>query len=107
MADEFLKYVKENCRAHRNMEFYSSKMCISAKHLTTVVKQVTGHPASKWIEEFTILNAKMLLKTTNMTIGQISDELNFSTQSDFGKYFKHATGISPKEFRNKYCHGGQ
>jgi AraC-like DNA-binding protein len=55
----------------------------------------------KWIEEYTILNAKTLLRTTNLTVGQVSDELNFSSQSDFGKYFKRFTGISPKEFQLK------
>ncbi|MCI1640466.1 MAG: helix-turn-helix domain-containing protein, partial [Bacteroidales bacterium] len=61
----------------------------------------TGKTAMKWIEEYTILNAKTLLRTTNLTVGQVSDELNFSSQSDFGKYFKRFTGISPKEFQLK------
>jgi AraC-like DNA-binding protein len=43
--------------------------------------------------------AKALLKSTNMTIQQISDELNFPSQSFFGKYFKRVVGVSPKEYR--------
>jgi hypothetical protein len=34
-----------------------------------------------------------------MTIQQISDELNFPSQSFFGKYFKRCEGVSPKEYR--------
>jgi AraC-like DNA-binding protein len=45
------------------------------------------------------LEAKALLKSTNMTIRQISDELNLPSQSFFGKYFKRHIGISPKEYR--------
>jgi methylphosphotriester-DNA--protein-cysteine methyltransferase len=42
---------------------------------------------------------KALLQSTNMTILQISDELNFPSQSFFGKYFKRLTGMSPKSYR--------
>ena len=44
------------------------------------------------------LEVKALLKSTNMTIQQISDELNFPSQSFFGKYFKLVVGMSPKEY---------
>jgi len=47
------------------------------------------------------LEAKALLKSTNMTIQQISDELHFPSQSFFGKYFKRLAGVSPREYRKK------
>jgi AraC-type DNA-binding domain-containing proteins len=65
-----------------------------------VIKEAGGKSAGEWIDERVILEVKALLKSTNMTIQQISDELNFPTQSSFGKYFKRLTGISPKEYRN-------
>ena len=34
-----------------------------------------------------------------MNIQEIADRLNFANQSFFGKYFKHYTGMSPKEYR--------
>ncbi|MDE5914992.1 MAG: helix-turn-helix domain-containing protein, partial [Duncaniella sp.] len=48
-----------------------------------------------------ILEAKLLLRTTGMNIQEISVALNFSNQSFFGKYFKHLTGLSPREYRNR------
>jgi len=47
------------------------------------------------------LESKALLKSTNKTVEQISDELNFPSQSFFGKYFKRVTGMSPKEYKGK------
>ncbi|MBQ5724113.1 MAG: helix-turn-helix domain-containing protein, partial [Muribaculaceae bacterium] len=47
-----------------------------------------------------ILEAKVMLRSSNMTIQQIADELNFPSQSFFGKYFKKSVGVSPKEYRN-------
>ena len=56
--------------------------------------------AVSWIERLVVLEAQVMLKSSNLNIQQISDELNFKSQSFFGKYFKKFTGMSPKEFRN-------
>ncbi|MDR0368520.1 MAG: helix-turn-helix domain-containing protein, partial [Bacteroidales bacterium] len=53
------------------------------------------------IDNYVVLEAKALLKSTNMTVQQISDELNFPSQSFFGKYFHRVVGVSPKEYRQK------
>ena len=41
-----------------------------------------------------------MLQSSEMTIQQIAAMLNFPNQSFFGKYFKRATGLSPKQYRN-------
>ena len=68
-------------------------------YLSTVVRTCTGRIASEWIERHVAQEAKALLKSTNMTVQQISNELNFPSQSFFGKFFKRLTGLSPKEYR--------
>ncbi len=100
MSDQFLQLAQQNFRKERFLEFYANKMGVSPKHLSRTVKTQTGFSAVEWIERFVILEAKVLLKSSNLNIQQISDELNFPSQSFFGKYFKKITGMSPKEFRN-------
>lgn len=100
ISDRFLELVRDNCIIHRDMGFYANKMCLTAKHISLAVRTVTGDNAMKWIERYTILNAKSLLKTTHIPISEISDRLNFASASDFGKYFKKFTGYSPRDFRN-------
>lgn len=96
---KFLKCVSDNFKTERRVEFYADKMCISSKHLSAVVKEVTGKTASEWIDIYVILEAKVLLHTTSLSIQQISGRLNFANQSFFGKYFKRLTGKTPTEFR--------
>ena len=83
------------------MEFYAYQLCITPKHLSKVIKQTTHKNANDWIDEHVILEAKALLKSTNMTTQQISEELNFSDQLFFGKYFRRHTGMSPKEYKGR------
>ncbi|MBR5138300.1 MAG: helix-turn-helix domain-containing protein [Alistipes sp.] len=98
----FLSAVGDNYKKQREVGFYADKLCISAKHLSQVVKGLSGRNASDVIEDYVITEIKALLLSTNMTIQQISDYLNFPSQSVFGKYFKRLTGKSPKEYRADY-----
>lgn len=99
ITNEFLSIVKENFRKERQLKFYSDALCITPRYLSRVVKECTGASAAEWIERSVVLEARALLKSTNMTVQQISDELNFPSQTFFGKYFKRRVGMSPKEYR--------
>ena len=92
--------MQKHFKEQRFLDFYAEKLEISPKHLSRTMKKETGFSAVEWIERYVILEAKVLLKSTNLNIQQISDELNFPSQSFFGKYFKKKVGMSPKEFRN-------
>jgi len=100
-TDSFLKLVQTHFKEERRIAFYADKMSLTPKYLSTIIKVNSGKTAGEWIDGRVMLEAKALLKSTNMTVQQIGDELNFPTQSSFGKYFKRLTGVSPKEYREK------
>lgn len=99
LSKQFLELVKENFRKERQLKFYADALCITPRYLSRVVKECTGFSAADWIERYVVLEARALLKSTTMTIQQISDELNFPSQTFFGKYFKRRVGMSPKDYR--------
>ncbi|WP_123872986.1 helix-turn-helix domain-containing protein, partial [Chryseobacterium contaminans] len=45
-------------------------------------------------------HTKTLLKSTHLSIKQVSHELHFENSSVFCRFFKKITGISPRTFRN-------
>ena len=99
ITNSFLDLVRENCKEHRDIPFYADILRISPKHLSKAVRATTGEKAMQWIEKYTIINAKSLLRTSSLSIAQIADVLSFSNPSDFGKYFKKNAGCSPLAFR--------
>ena len=99
LVEKFMHLVQTHYKQERSLEFYASQLCLTPKHLAKVIKETTNKTANNWIDEHVILEAKALLKSTNMTVQQISEELNFSDQSFFGKYFKRQTGLSPREYK--------
>ena len=98
-CERFMVLVSENFKTQRDIGFYADKLCVTSKYLSTMLKQETGMTALDWIERHVVLYAKSCLSSTSMTIQEISDELDFPSQSVFGKYFKRVEGMSPKAYR--------
>uniref|UniRef100_UPI004055F487 helix-turn-helix domain-containing protein n=1 Tax=Alistipes sp. TaxID=1872444 RepID=UPI004055F487 len=99
--EEFTTLLQQYNKQERNVSFYAKKMGITPKYLSSIVKDVSGKTAARWIDESVILEAKSLLKYSGLSIQEIAYQLNFSTQSFFGKYFKQHTGTSPSRFKHK------
>lgn len=96
----FVSLVKRQFRQHRDVGYYANALCLSAGHLSRVVKHQSGKTVGEWIKDYIILEAKVLLKSTTAAIYQISDTLNFPNTSFFCKYFKEKTGMTPNQYRN-------
>lgn len=98
----FISQVHEHCIAKREVCFYADQLCISTKYLTGICKNIMGESAKKIIDDFAILEIKVLLQSGEFSIQEISDRLQFPDQSYMGRYFKRHEGMSPKEYLNKY-----
>ena len=100
LAKNFTQLVQKQFTAQRSVSIYAQQLTITPKYLTETVKEVTGKTAGEIIDDFVLLEAKLLLDNPALSIAEIADELHFSDQSFFGKYFKRHTGLSPKEYRH-------
>lgn len=98
-AQEFMRLLSLHHGHSRDIAFYADKLHISPKYLSHLIKEHTGKSASRWIGEFVVQEAKNMLRYSGKNVQQVAYALNFSTQSSFGKYFKHITGMSPTEYQ--------
>ena len=96
----FTQLVLQHYSQNRNVSWYAEKLGITHAYLCTTVKQAIGKTCVDVISSMVIMDAKSQLKSTDLTIQQISDSLNFANMSFFGKYFKRHVGMSPLEYRN-------
>ena len=72
------------------------KLRESLKYMSLMIKAYSGKSALEWLNEYVIMEARLLLDYTDLTVQEISYRLNFPTQSAFGKYFRQQVGVSPK-----------
>ena len=99
--DRFIQLVNQHCREEHKISYYADRMCLTERYLGTVVRQTSGTTAKDWIDRALITQAKVLLRHSNHSVLQISEELNFPNPAFFSKYFKRLTGITPSEFLGK------
>ncbi len=98
--EQFIRLAGEYHTKHRNVGFYADKLCLTPKYLSKLIKTASGKSAPEWIDAFVVLEAKNLLKYSDMAIKEIVYRLNFPNQSVFYKFFKGRTGQTPSEYRN-------
>lgn len=96
---QFTQLLGDHYRNERSVGFYARQLCITPKYLTTLIKRISGQSVSEWIDNYVILEAKTLLKFSDMSIQEIAYYLNFPNQSFFGSYFKRNTGMSPSQYK--------
>lgn len=98
---KFMSLLFEYYKTERSVQFYAEKLNITPKYLSKVIRETSFKPPSDLIDEMVITAAKALLKSSNLTVAQIADELNFANPSFFGAYFKKRVGMTPLEYREK------
>ena len=97
----FISLVNENSKTERNVSFYAGKLFLTPRYLNTVIRQTSRQTVMDWINQSVTLEAKVLLKHTDLMVYQIADELNFPNPSFFCKFFKRMTGMTPQEYQKK------
>lgn len=83
----------------KSVSFYAKKLNISPPHLAKICRQKLTVSPSQLIQQRTILEAKRLLKSTDLSIKEIAFKLGFIDSPYFSNFFKQYTGMSPKQFR--------
>ena len=96
---EFIRLLQEHFRSERRVSWYAERLCITPKYLSEIVKQVSKRTPNEWIDQYVVLEIRVLLKNSTKNIKEITKELNFPNQSFLGKYFKEHIGVSPSVFR--------
>lgn len=101
LTHDFFDLMLQNYESQRRVSFYADKLCVTPKNLAKVVKGVTGHSVQEWINEVVVIEAKRCLKTSDMSVFQISERLHFTTPPSFVRFFRQHTGFTPLEYRKK------
>lgn len=101
LAGEFKRLVEKNFIEIREVGQYAAMLHITPKHLSDVVKEHTGKSPKELINDMLLLEAKVLLGSTDLNITEIAHRLRFGDQAHFSHFIKQHTGHSPLELRKK------
>jgi AraC-like DNA-binding protein len=96
---QFVKLVSTHYLKKRSLNDYAELLNITPKHLTKCIKQATGKTPTTFINQMLVLEAKVLLKETQLTISEIAYQLNFEDPAYFNRFFKKHAAQTPSMFR--------
>lgn len=98
---QFKKLVSDHFRNIKQVQQYAELLTITPLYLNEAVKEVTGYPASFWIQQKIVWEARRLLVYTTMDVKQIAFELGYDDPVYFSRFFKRRAGKTASEFRTE------
>lgn len=101
ITNRFKHLVEKNFIEHREVSWYAGQLHITAQHLADVVKKTIGRTPRQVINDMLMLEARVLLGSTDLTITQVAQRLSFEDQAHFGHFIKQRSGFTPTELRQK------
>jgi len=84
------------------MEALASELAISPRHFVRRFKTATGETPLAYLQRIRIEAAKQTLETTSEPIDVITRQVGYEDTNSFRKLFKKNTGLSPKEYRDRF-----
>ena len=109
ITNEFLKladqYINDLLQSREHRKFhakdFAALLFVHPRHLTNTIKLTTGRSPCDIVEEKMVIAAKELLTATQRSVSDIAYHLGYNEATNFIKFFKGLTGISPLQYRKQ------
>ena len=99
VAIQFEQLILSEEMIRKPLSYYADCLHISSVYLSECIRKATNKTFTQIINEYTILRAKSLLQSKQLSVLEIAEKVGFSERSNFAKYFRKHTGSTPKQFQ--------
>ncbi len=99
ITNRFKELLFSEIRTNHSVSEYASLLHITPNHLNKTIKAITGKSPTDWIDEAIILEAKVLLYQSSLSIQEVATEVGFADPSYFSRFFRKKEGMTPVQFR--------
>ena len=106
LARQLYRLIVNNYRKEHQAKFYAEQMCLTTQYLNQITTSIFGKTLSAIIYDLLFSTARSMILASEMSIQEISDELNFADQAAFSKFIKKTAGVSPTVMRKMNPHQG-
>ena len=99
LFNRFLNLLSNSEIKRQPIAHYAGQLAITPKYLTMLCQKYSDKTASEWVVQYTTEEIRFYLKSSSLSIKEISARLGFSNMSHFGSYVRKHLGMSPSEYR--------
>ena len=104
LARQLYRLIINNYRKEHQVKFYSEQMCLTPQYLNQITTIVFGKSLSAIISGLLFSTARSMVLSSEMSLQEIANELNFADQASFSKFIKKTAGVSPNAMRKMNPH---
>ncbi|MBQ7647819.1 MAG: AraC family transcriptional regulator [Paludibacteraceae bacterium] len=96
----FCHLLAQHYREQHEVAFYAENAHLTTRHFSVIIKENIGITASDYIKQYIAMQAKnILLSRPDLSVQQIGYYLGFAEPPSFCRFFKHLTGMTPKQYK--------
>lgn len=101
IVERVKKYIEYNYVKNISLEEMAVELYYSPNYINRIFKQVTGETIFNYASAYRIEKAKEMLLDPHIKLSGVSEALGYSNPAYFSFIFKKATGLTPKEYRER------
>ncbi|WP_051315207.1 helix-turn-helix domain-containing protein [Algoriphagus terrigena] len=94
LLKRFLNLLPSHHSQKKMVSEYAEILCVTPNYLNSVVKKITGFPASHHIQQYLVMEAKRYAMYSQLRMKEIANRLGFVDYAHFSKYFKNYAGVN-------------
>lgn len=95
------RYISEHYAEEITLTDAAAMAFMEETYFSKKFKQLTGFGFKEYLITTRVKAAEKLLKTTDMTVGEIAESCGFSSSNYFGSVFKRMLGVSPANYQKQ------
>lgn len=99
LFDLFVHELNRSGNVRHDIPYYAAKLSVTPNHMSAIVQQHSGLTVMQWINRALVLEAKVLLRHTDMPVASIAYQLGFADATLFARFFRRETGLTARDFR--------
>jgi len=98
LTERYKNELTQHIQEKQTVNEYAQLLHVSPNYLNRCVKSTTDKTAQNLLNEMIVLEAKSMLKYSGLSISEIAEKLCERSPSNFARFFKQQTGMSPKQY---------
>ncbi len=99
LVSQFKSVVNEDLNKQYNLEYYAKKLNVGLRTLQNAFIEVEKQSPKQWLTDRMIIEIKRNLAYNDFRISEIAYNLGFKEVTNFTKFFKSKTNLTPSMFR--------
>ena len=98
LTQQYKDKLAQHIYTHHTVKQYAQMLHVTPNHLNKCVRKTHHQTAQSLLNEMLIMEAKSLLKYSDLSISEIAEKLRGSNPSNFSRFFKKQTGCTPRDY---------